>query len=163
VKVHGEMTVTHALNCVYPGNGIGGSLKIPGASFAWATGSGWKPDALSQSISYAGEEGRYIYTCSYESGTPGDNALNLGADGTVSGEIVNPLARDMENCFLLAGDTVIPVGRLEGRERFTVDYRLDHTLGGSGDYNYLNLLYRSAGLADSRRQLLDYYFLQPGG
>lgn len=168
VRLHGDMAVTHALNCVYSGEGGEGSLKIPGASFAWALGSGWNSDALCSGVSYTGGEGRYIYTCSYGPGTTGDNALTLDGDGAVSGEIVNPLASAMESCFLLVGDTAIPVGSLEGRERFSVDYRLDHNLGGSGDYNYLDLLYRAAGLGDSRRQLLDYYFYnleddRPGG
>lgn len=167
VRVHGSVNRTYLLTCVYPYRGNGVRIAVPGASFASAPGGG-EADALSRGVYCSGRTGHYVHSSSFEPGGAGEVVLAVSEDGVLSGEIVNPLPQAMENCFLIVGDTVIPVGKMGGREKFSVKYRLDHNLKGTGDYNYLELLYRAAGVQDNRRQLIDYYFYhvddyQPGG
>lgn len=88
--------------------------------------------------------------------------LTLGIDkeGMVKGNLKNPLAQKMDSCFLLLGNTMIPIGLLEGKENVEICYRLDHDLSNKGDYNYLADIYEKGGLKDEQRQLFDYYFYQ---
>jgi hypothetical protein len=168
VRLHGPLNRTFLLTCVYPYAGEGARIAFPGSSFAWAL-QGGRADALAREI-YSDASENYVFSSFLEVGGSGDGdlALTVSPDGLLSGRITNPLPYTMEHCFLIVGDTVIPVGRMKGRERFTVDYRLDHNLSETGDYNYLELLYRAAGVQGHRRHLIDYYFCQlddygPGG
>ncbi|QXM05244.1 hypothetical protein [Crassaminicella indica] len=77
---------------------------------------------------------------------------------TFKGEIINPIADKMYNCFLLVGDTVIPLGDLDGKEKKRINYKLDHSLRNLGDYNYLEKIYETAELDDYERQMFEYYF-----
>ncbi|MCL6610357.1 MAG: hypothetical protein K6T66_02315 [Peptococcaceae bacterium] len=168
VRVHGPVSRTYALTCVYPHRGDGARIKISCASFASAQGASPEADALSREVYCPGRTGHYIHSSSYEPGGAKCIVLTAGGDGVISGEIINPLPYDMENCFMIIGDTVIPVGKMGGRERLSVKYSQDHNLRGAGDYNYLDLLYRAAGVKDQRRHLIDYYFYhvddyRPGG
>lgn len=168
VRVYGAVNRDYFLTCVYPYRGKAARVAIPGAAFASVPGGVWAGDARSREIYCSGDAGHYMQSSSYGPGGGLDNALTLGGDGVISGEITNPLPYTLENCFLLVGDTVIPVGKMAGREKFRVRYTADHGLKDTGDYNYLDRLGRAAGVLDQRRQMIEYYFYnledyKPGG
>jgi len=159
VKVHGAVTRTYALTSVYPYGQEEVRVKIPGAFFASALDDGgWEAGPSSEEVKFSGKTGQYIYSSSLETTGAGDAALSFDSSGILRGEIKNPLPDRLENCFVLWGDTVIPVGNLAGREKISLNYRPDYNLKGSGDYNYLAALYRASGIQGLRRQLIDYYF-----
>jgi len=159
VRVHGAATRTYALTCVYPYGGGEVRVKSPGAFFASALdGGGWESGPAPGEVKCSGKTGQYIYAASLEMTGAEDSVLAIDRDGVLGGELKNPLPDKLENCFIIFGDTVIPVGNLAGREKISLNYRPDHNLSGSGDYNYLAALYRAAGIQGLRRQLIDYYF-----
>ncbi|MEW9124911.1 MAG: hypothetical protein AB2421_19520 [Thermotaleaceae bacterium] len=61
---------------------------------------------------------------------------------------------------MLIGNTIIPIGELDGKESVEIDYQLDNALNNQRDYNYLSYIYEKADLKSYQRQLLDYYFYQ---
>jgi hypothetical protein len=159
VRVHGTATRTYALTCIYPYGEDEVRVKSPGAFFTSALdGGGWESDPSSGEVKYSGKTGKYIYTSSLDLNGAEDSALVADSSGILSGELKNPLPDKLENCFIIFGDTVIPVGDLAGREKISLNYRLDYNLRGSGDYNYLAALCRAAGTQGLRRQMVDYYF-----
>lgn len=86
--------------------------------------------------------------------------LYINSEDVVNGTVKNPMSDKMYNCFLVIGNTLIPVGELEGKETMNVDYKLDNALSNKGDYNYLSDIYEAAELNNYQQELFEYYFYQ---
>lgn len=169
VRVYGPPTHTYTLTCLHPFSAEGVSVADPAASFTWLLGdSAAVIDAFSGELTCNTQNTFYTYTQTTEMSSVESISLSVDDAGRISGRLTNPLPEQLEHCFVIFGDTSIPVGSLDGKESVAVDYRLNHNLQGSGDYNYLASLHSAAGMQDIRRQLIDYYFyniddLKPGG
>lgn len=158
VRVYDPPSHTYALTCLHPFKKDIVRVNVSPAYFQAALDDGGLVDILSGELQFPGESRHHIYTEFTDPRAVDRNWLTIAESGIISGQIKNPLAGKLENSFIICGDTVIPVGNLDGRETVAIDYRPDHNLKGSSDYNYLASLYSAAGVRDARRQLIDYYF-----
>lgn len=114
-------------------------------------------DPLEHCITYDFGEAHYCFNQIMSKGI--DASLKLNFDGEIlRGEIINPLVSDLNNSFIIMGDTVINLGDLSGKKKVQLQYSLDHRLRNLADYNYLAEIYQNVDLNSYQRELFDYYF-----
>lgn len=164
VKIHGAETRISALTGVYPVGDKKVSLALPGAGLVLGYGEVSGGDDLARELIFAGDSAHYAYSSHTEAEGENEAELNLAETDILTGTVKNPLSDTLYHGFMLVGDTVISLGDLRGREEVQVNYRLDHTLRTLGDYNYLDVIARSAHLSEGEQQLFEYYLnqMEPG-
>lgn len=98
-------------------------------------------DASDNFIKYnALKETSYMYNASInDSDNVSKSKLTL-VGGYIKGEIKNELLYDLDNSFLIAGDTFIKVGSLKSGESVKMNYKMDQKLKGKGDFEYTNFI-----------------------
>lgn len=84
--------------------------------------------------------------------------LSIDENSIVSGEIQNILPYDLDNSFIIIGDTVINIGTLNGKQKLDIKYRLDENLKNTGDFNYLDKVSTAVKLDDEEKQLFEQYY-----
>ncbi|SFG57192.1 hypothetical protein SAMN05660649_02047 [Desulfotomaculum arcticum] len=163
VQIHGDDDASYSLTNIYPYRQQQLEVQLPGTYLIQEAGAGkFSIDPLETTIAYDDAGPHYLYS---RGTAPGKNPnLQLGLDGDLlTGEIENPLACDLVNCFLLVGDTVVGLGDLEGRGRVEFKYRLEHALLNLGDYNFLDAVSRAGKMDNYQLELFKYYFYQAAG
>ena len=98
-------------------------------------------DASDNFIKYnALKETSYMYNASINnSDNISKSKLTLTGE-YIKGEIKNELLYDLDNSFLIAGDTFIKIGSLKSGESVKMNYQMDQKLKGKGDFEYINFI-----------------------
>ncbi|WP_347489025.1 hypothetical protein ABDB91_17775 [Desulfoscipio sp. XC116] len=160
VQIHGDDDDLYSLTNIYPYRRQQLQVQLPGMDLVQEAGAGkFSIDPLRAAVIYDDAEPHYLFGRGTAAG--GTPPLRPALDGDLlTGEIKNPLACDLVNCFLLVGDTVVGLGDLEGLDSVGLKYRLEHTLFNLSDYNFLDTVSRTGKMDSYQLELFKYYFYQ---
>ncbi len=152
------------LKRIYPYQEKDLSVKLPDSGVIAGLGSdAYQIDPLENTFLAGEEREQSIFTSSIHFHDKKPSQLRINANNVLEGSIFNPLPEKMHNCVMLVGDTLVPVGDLAGMEQVQLNYQLDYSLGGQGDFQYLNSIAQQGSLSEDQRQLLEYYYYNLAG
>ncbi|NOH15838.1 hypothetical protein [Clostridium cochlearium] len=152
-----EYYISKSLINVYP-NKKDVSLASENWQFISQQGTGKHSlDPVDKKIIYKNpKEINYLYNVSLNSLEKHINNKLKILNNHLIGEIKNPFPYELEDCILIAGDNLIKIGNIKSGETLEINYELDDSLKGKGDYEYLSIMEKQ--VSDKNKQdFLKYY------
>ncbi|WP_053955258.1 hypothetical protein [Inediibacterium massiliense] len=123
-------------------------------------GQNYKIDPIEKNVNFPKK--KEVECILYEEKNEGKQIGNISIEfigkDKISANIENPIPETLENTFFVIGDSIIPIGNLEGKENKKIDITLKHELKNLGDYNYLEKIYEKAKLKEDQKEMFSYYF-----
>lgn len=159
IKVYKDGLYTYNLANIYPYKKDGIDITTFNSEFLDAVDSEkYEVDLIDKKIEYTDKENYHIYSHGFKDIQSEDITISLSKDDILNGDIKNTLSNKMINSFLIVGDTVINIGDIDGKEVVNINYKIDHNLRNTGDYNYIEKICKDAELNNYQRDMLEYYF-----
>ncbi|KGG81040.1 hypothetical protein Y919_02985 [Caloranaerobacter azorensis H53214] len=115
-------------------------------------------DPIEKKVVLYGNEHKHLFAVQSNIYKNSHMSIYINSQNIASGEIKNPMPDEMHSCFLLIGNNIIPIGKLDGKETVKIKYKLNNILTNKGDYNYVRDIYKAVQLDNYQKDLFEYYF-----
>ncbi|WP_129597401.1 hypothetical protein [Anaerophilus nitritogenes] len=160
IYVHDPILRTYDLLYGSPAQKDNISLKYEASFIDGIDGQNYKIDPIEKNINFPKKKDvEYIL---YQEKNENEQIINISVEfidkDKISANIENPIPETLENAFFVIGDSIIPIGNLEGKENKKINITLKHDLKNLGDYNYLEKIYEKANLKEDQKEMFSYYF-----